>query len=301
LSTTALFQRIRNVQLRMIRPGTLLPVEVSKYDQRMVLEALHNAIAHQDLRRAGRVLVEEHTDRLVITSEGGFFEGNPEEYAAGGRTPTRYRNSLLAQAMVELGMIDTLGYGIFDMHKRQRHRFLPMPDYDLSEPTQVRLTIHGAIVDEAYTGLLMSRTDLPMADVLALDRVQKGLTIPEATTRRLRRSGLIEGRKPYLRVASTVGDGAAPSVGEVRGTVADDARLRQMVLDRLADHGSATRREVDALVNPHLDSRLDEEQRARKVTYLLAKLRRDGLIRNDATRAKPLWVLARSPGTMDPL
>jgi ATP-dependent DNA helicase RecG len=37
--------------------------------------------------------------------------------------------------MVGLGMIDTLGYGISDMHNRQAHRFLPMPDYDLSPPT----------------------------------------------------------------------------------------------------------------------------------------------------------------------
>jgi hypothetical protein len=58
---------------------------------------------------------------------------------------------------------------------------------------------------------------------------------------------------------------------------------------------------VDALLNAHLGGRLDEEQRARKVTYLLAKLRRDGLIRNDGTRTRPLWVLAGSPGAADPL
>ncbi|MDR1237978.1 MAG: putative DNA binding domain-containing protein [Propionibacteriaceae bacterium] len=288
LSTTALWHRIRNVQLRLIRPGTLLQTEVSKYDERIVLEAIHNAVAHQDFLRAGRVLAQEYPDRLVVTNQGEFFEGLPEEYATGGRSPSRYRNAMLAQAMVELGMIDTLGYGIFDMHNRQAHRFLPMPDYDLSTPTQVRLTIHGAVVDEAYTNLLMQRTDLPLADVLALDRVQKGLTIPEKATRRLRRAGLVEGRKPHLRVASVIVDATATEPA-VKSRSGDEQLLLQVIVDHLAVSGSATRRDIDALLDTDL---ADDSQRMRRVTNLLTKLRRDGLIANQGTKASPVWVLA---------
>jgi hypothetical protein len=54
LTTTQLWKRLRNVSLRLVRPGTLLPVEVDQYDERIVLEAVHNAIAHQDYARAGR-------------------------------------------------------------------------------------------------------------------------------------------------------------------------------------------------------------------------------------------------------
>ena len=291
LSTTALWHRIRNVQLRLVRPGTLLQTEVSQYDERMVLEAVHNAIVHQDFLRAGRVLVQEYSDRLVVTNEGGFFEGLPEEYATGERSPSRYRNAMLAQAMVELGMIDTLGYGIFDMHNRQAHRFLPMPDYDLSTPTQVKLTIHGAVVDEAYTNLLMQRSDLPLTDVLALDRVQKGLAIPEKVTRRLRRAGLIEGRKPHLRVSPAIVDATAPEPG-VKARSGSDERLLQMIIDHLAVSGSATRRDIDTLLSADLAGLADDGQRMRRVTNLLTKLRRDGLIVNQGTKASPKWVLA---------
>jgi ATP-dependent DNA helicase RecG len=48
LSTSQLYQKIRNIQLRILPQDELLPVEVSKYDQKVVLEALHNCIAHQD-------------------------------------------------------------------------------------------------------------------------------------------------------------------------------------------------------------------------------------------------------------
>lgn len=57
LETSRLYQRIRNVRLRLERPGELIPVEFPKYDQRIVLEALHNCVAHQDYTRCERVLV----------------------------------------------------------------------------------------------------------------------------------------------------------------------------------------------------------------------------------------------------
>lgn len=53
LNTTRLYQRIRNIQLRILPQDELLPIEVSKYDQKIVLEALHNCIAHQDYARNG--------------------------------------------------------------------------------------------------------------------------------------------------------------------------------------------------------------------------------------------------------
>jgi ATP-dependent DNA helicase RecG len=42
---------------------------------KIVLEALHNCIAHQDYGRNGRVVVTEQPDRLIFANEGGFFEG----------------------------------------------------------------------------------------------------------------------------------------------------------------------------------------------------------------------------------
>ena len=292
LATTALWHKIRNVQLRLVRPGTLMQTEVSQYDERMVLEAIHNAVVHQDPLRGGRVLVQEFPDRLVITSEGGFFEGLPDEYATGSRSPSRYRNAMLAQAMVELGMIDTLGYGIFDMHNRQVHRFLPMPDYELT-PTQVKLTIHGAVVDEAYTNLLMQRTDLPLVDVLALDRVQKSLPIPDETIKRLRSKRLIEGRRPHLRVAPVVADATETRAGYIHARGQDDLHYLRLIVDYLREFGTATRPDIDDLLYGKLPDGLTRDEKTRKVANLLTKLRRDGHIRNTGTRTNPVWVLVQ--------
>ena len=87
LTTSLLFQRIRNLRLSFLPANQLIPVDVSKYDQRIVLEALHNCIAHQDYSRCERILVIERQGELVFQNAGNFFDGTPREYVLNNRTP----------------------------------------------------------------------------------------------------------------------------------------------------------------------------------------------------------------------
>lgn len=292
LNTTALYQKIRNIQLRILPNDALFAVEVSKYDQKVVFEALHNCIAHQDYTRNGRILVTEQPDKLIFENEGGFFEGKPEDYVAGDKTPRRYRNAFLAQAMAELNMIDTMGYGIYSMHLGQARRYFPMPDYDLSEPTAVKMTVYGGVVDPAYSRLLMQKTDLPLYEILALDRVQKRLPLPNAMIKRLRRDGLIEGRKPNLHVSATVAKATANKAEYIRTRAQDDDYYCKLITDYLEKFGKASRKEIDKLLKDKLSDSLDDEQKSNKIANLLTKLRRRGTIINKGSNKKPSWELA---------
>jgi ATP-dependent DNA helicase RecG len=292
LNTTQLYQRIRNIQLRILPQDELLPVEVPKYDQKIVLEALHNCIAHQDYNRNGRVVVTEQPDRLIFVNEGGFFDGQPDEYIEGTKIPRRYRNPFLAQAMAELNMIDTMGYGIRDMYSGQARRYFPMPDYDLSESGAVKMTLYGGVVDIAYSRLLIQKTNLPLADVLALDRVQKKLPIPDEAATRLRKSGLIEGRKPNYFVSAIVASATASKADYIRTRAQDDEFYAKLVTDYLAKFGQANRSEINRLLLDKLSDVLDQEQKEKKVANLLTKLRRAGRIMNTGSRGHPIWKLA---------
>lgn len=292
LGTTQLYQRIRNIQIRLLPQDELLPIEVSKYDHKIVLEALHNCIAHQDYRRNARVTVTEHPDRLIFENEGGFFEGQPNDYLAGNKTPLRYRNPFLAQAMAELNMIDTMGYGIHDMHARQAKRYLPMPDYDLSDAGVVKLTIYGSVADFAYSRLLIQRTDLPLLDVLALDRVQKNLPLPEEAVTRLKRLKLIEGRKPNYHVSAAVAEATESKADYIRTRRQDDVFYAKLLVDYLEQFGHANRSEIDRLLLSKLSDALTVQQKNDKVSNLLTKLRRNGRIRNTGSRGQPIWRLA---------
>ena len=294
LSTTQLYQRIRNIQLRLLPQDELLPVEVSKYDQKIVLEALHNCIAHQDYTRHGRVVVTEQPARLVFENEGSFYEGQPLDYLEGHKIPRRYRNPFLAQAMAGLNMIDTMGYGIHDMHARQARRYFPMPDYDLSTPAAVKLSIYGGVVDPAYSRLLIQKTDLPLADVLALDRVQKKLPIPDEAAAGLRRAGLIEGRKPNYHVSAQVAAAADGKAAYIRTRAQDDEFYAKLLTDYLAKFGQADRAEINRLLLDKLSDALTAPQRYNKVSNLLGKLRRRGAIQNTGSDSAPVWRLAES-------
>ncbi|MCA3215463.1 MAG: putative DNA binding domain-containing protein [Burkholderiales bacterium] len=291
LNTTRLYQRIRNIQLRLLPEDELLPVEVAKYDQKIVLEALHNCIAHQDYTRNGRVVVTEQPARLVFENEGGFYEGQPLDYLEGHKIPRRYRNPFLVQAMAGLNMIDTMGYGIHDMYVRQARRYFPMPDYDLSNAGAVKLAIHGGVVDQAYSRLLIQKTDLPLADVLALDRVQKKLPIPDEAAARLRRAGLIEGRKPGYHVSAQVAAATDQKADYIRTRAQDDEFYAKLLTDYLQRYGGATRSEINRLLLPKLSEALSAEQKNNKIANLLTRLRRTNRIQNSGTRARPVWRL----------
>ncbi len=291
LSTTRLYQRIRNIQLRLLPQDELLPIEVSKYDQKIVLEALHNCIAHQDYTRDGRVVVTELPDRLVFENEGSFFEGQPDEYIQGDKTPRRYRNPALAQAMVELNMIDTMGYGIHSIYAGQARRYFPLPDYDLSEPNAVKLTVYGGVVDPAYSRLLIQKTDLPLADVLALDRVQKKLPIPDEAATRLRRSKLIEGRRPNFHVSAAVAEATANKADYIRTRAQDDEFYAKLLTDYLEKFGQASRAEISKLLMGKLSDALNDKQKYNKISSLLTRLRRQGVIVNTGSDTASCWQL----------
>ena len=116
---------------------------------------MNNAIAHQDYSLNSRIIVTEKTDRLIFSNAGSFYSGSPEDYIFGDKTPDRYRNSWLSKAMVNLGMIDTMGYGIHTMYLEQKKRYFPLPDYSKSETNKVILEIYGQEIDENYSKLLM--------------------------------------------------------------------------------------------------------------------------------------------------
>lgn len=293
LTTTELYQKIRNLPLRILPDDQLVPVEVAKYDRKIVLEALHNCVAHQDYTRNGRVVVIEKPDRLVFESEGAFFEGLPADYVGGHKTPRRYRNPFLTQAMAELNMIDTMGYGIHEMHLGQARRYFPMPDYDLSEPQAVKLTVYGAVVDVAYSRMLIQKTNLPLSDILALDRVQKKLPIDDVIAKRLRYAKLIEGRKPHLYVSAAVASATSAKADYIDTRGQDDEFYMKQITDYLTKFGSASRQEIDKLLMGKLSIALDSTQKQNKIGNLLTGMRLGGVITNAGTRKVPKWIFKK--------
>jgi ATP-dependent DNA helicase RecG len=293
LTTTALAQRIRNPNIKLFPANELLAVTLPRYDTNTVLlEGLHNCLAHQDYAQGGRIVVEESTGLVRMINLGGFFDGQPDEYASGKRTPERYRNERLAKAMAEVGMIDKVGFGIHDMVLAQRRRFLPLPDYEGSSPLRTVFNVYGQEIDENYSHWLMERTDLPIEHVLWLDRVQKKQRLDAAQVAELRRAGLIEGRSPRLHISARLAVALGQEVEYLDNKGLDAKHYKALVLDLLA-LGPQRRAKINAMLLSKLPASIASD-RSRKVYIknLLQDMVREGSIENagGATNAA-LWRL----------
>lgn len=276
LTTTEVGQHIRNPIIKLFPATELLAIELPRYDIQVILEGLHNCLAHQDYEQAGRIVVLETVGRLQLSNLGGFVDGKPEDYFTGDRTPSLYRNPWLAHAMNNLGMIDRGGYGIRDMVRSQRKRYLPLPDYDGSTPVKTCFNIYGQVIDENYSKLLIERSDLPLEQVIWLDRVQKKYPISDDQSSTLRKAKLIEGRKPNFFVSATVAKITNTQNQYVLNQGFNDDYYKRTILNRLKlgpTHGG----ELRQLVIDMLPAVLSSKEKETKVKNLRTALRLRGL------------------------
>lgn len=293
LTTTKVAQSIRNPNIKLFPANELLAVTLPRYDTNTVLlEGLHNCLAHQDYAQGGRIVVEESAGLVRMTNLGGFFDGQPDDYASGARTPERYRNERLAKAMAEVGMIDKVGFGIHDMVLAQRRRFLPLPDYEGSSPLRTVFNVYGQEIDENYSHWLMERTDLPIEHVLWLDRVQKKRKLDAVQVAELRRAGLIEGRSPRLHISAKLAVALGQEVEYLDSKGLDAKHYKALVLDLLA-LGPQRRAKINAMLLSKLPASIaSDHSRKVYIKNLLQDMVRDGSIENagGATNAA-LWRL----------
>ena len=294
LGIDALVARLRIIQVQLLPPRQTAPLNLPNYDDWVIREALHNCIAHQDYSLGGRIRVTESPDTLVFFNLGSFLPGSVAQLLVTRQPEQRYRNACLANAMVQLDLMETLNRGVRDMFRIQRDRFFPLPDFELAEqPASVGVTIWGRTLDERYVQTLMTHTELTLEDALLLDNVQKGRPITTAQTRHLRALRLVEGRSPKLHISAQVAVATGQEV-EYLNQGRPDAADYKTALCKLLALGPQPRAKVDALLLPKLQLWIPElSKRKEYVKALLKEMSKEGRIQNIGGRTKAaLWALA---------
>jgi ATP-dependent DNA helicase RecG len=296
LAVDQVFAKIRNLKYRYLPDASLFPMEITQYDPWVIRETLHNCIAHQDYSQGGRINVVEEAEALIFTNLGDFIPGSVEEAIRRDAPPELYRNRCLADAMVNLNMIDTIGSGIKRMFIKQRQRFFPLPDYDLGEQGRVKVRIMGKVLDEKYTRMIMRMPGLTLFDVIALDKVQKGKRLAEDEYKALKAKRLIEGRRPRIFVSVEVAMATETQEEYIRKRAFDKAHYKKMVISFLEKFGEAKRRQLDNLLLEKISDALTDQQKANWIRNLLQEMRREGLIQRMGSEAGlgAKWVLSKS-------
>lgn len=292
LNTTRIFNKIRNTKYRYITDRSLFPEELDKYDTYVIREALNNCIAHQNYVLSGKINVIEKPDELIFENVGNFFiQMSIEDLLEMDTAPEVYRNPFLARAMVELGMIDSVGSGISRMFLQQRKRFFPLPDYDFSDPEKVKVKIFGKVLDPNYTKLLISKTDLSLKTIALLDKVQKKKIITEFELKHLRSLKLIEGRKPNLFISGTVANLIDHKATYIRNRGFDKNHYVKMIIEYLKKYKSASREEIDKLIFDKLPDILEDNQKKTRIKNLLYYMAKEKMIYCEKRGPKVLWYL----------
>ena len=288
-SVDLVFNKIRNLRYRYMNDSSIFPEEMDLYEPALIREALHNCIAHQDYQMGGRINVVENEDSYLIFSNCGvFLPGSIETVLYAGTPPELYRNPFLANAMVSLNMIDTLGGGIRRMYEAQRKRLFPMPEYDIAN-NRVEVRIIGKVIDDAFAKLLIKHADLSIREIYLLDKVQKNKPISDEEARELKKKKYIEGRKPHFFLSKPLSDVTEQKMRYTKNRGFKKQQYKEMVLKALEEHTVLTRKEIDDLLLDMLSPLLSFEQKTTCIGNYISELRASGLIINTGSKRYPRW------------
>ena len=196
--------------------------DVPTFNERVVREALLNAISHRDYRLGASVFIRQYPRRLEIVSPGGFPQGVNPENILWRQNP---RNRRIAEVLARCGLVERSGQGVNAMFEESIKESKPRPDFTGTDDYQVFLTLRGEVQDVRFLRFLeqVGRETLlsfTTEDLLILDTLRHQDAVPEEFTLRLkilRERGLVEtigtgkGTKYLLskRFYMAIGDKAA--------------------------------------------------------------------------------------------
>jgi len=291
LAIDKVYEKIRNLKYRYLPKGTLFPNELLRYEPFNIREAINNCVAHNDYSKAGYINVVEFEDeRLVFSNNGNFIPGSIEKVIMQDAPEENYRNRFLANAMFQLGLVDTRGGGIKKMYLNQIKRFFPLPDYDF-EGGKTRMTLTGKILDPEFGDILSNHPGLSFPDVFLLDRVQKKKEITDDEFKYLKKLKFVEGRRPAIFLSHSVIEPLSNDELKseyIRNKGFDDDYYKNLILEYLSKWKEASRKQIENLLLDKLSDVLDDKAKSHKIKNLIQNLRKNNkIVLNEGKK----WVL----------
>lgn len=289
LSIQEVYKKIRNIKYRYIAEGNLFPDEVQQYDPYTIREALNNCIAHQDYTMGGKIiLIEKEDGELIFSNSGDFIPSSIEDVIKSDAPENRYRNSFLANAMVNLNMIDTIGSGIKKLFNIQRDKFFPLPEYDLSDH-KVKLTITGKVLDSNYARKLAEDKTLSLFETMILDKVQKNKKLTNEEYKLLKSKNLIERKRNNYFISSTVAEITNQKSDYMKLRGINDDYCKKIIIDYIKKFKTAKKADLEEILLEKFGNSMTDIQKKNKIKNILQSLRRDGVIEPHGKE----WILCK--------
>jgi len=160
---------------------------VPTFNDRVIREALLNAVSHRDYRHGGSVFVRQYPRHIEIVSPGGFPPGITRENILWQQNP---RNRRIAEVLSKCGLVERAGQGINYIVQDCIRNSKPLPDFSRTDDHAVWLTLRGEIQDPEFLRFLEEIGSEQIAqfstdDYLVVDLVHRDEKIPQQLAARI--------------------------------------------------------------------------------------------------------------------
>lgn len=183
--------------------------DISTFNERVVREAVLNAVSHRNYQFAGSIFIRQYQDRLIIESPGGFPLGITLDNILDRQLP---RNRRIAEILSLCGMVERSGQGMNLMFELSIQEAKPLPDFSGTDDYAVHVTLNGLVIDQAMLAVINQISEkceemLSTEDFLTIDTLYHGRQLTDKMHSRLNRlieMGIVEhiGRKKYVLARS---------------------------------------------------------------------------------------------------
>ena len=240
----------------------LFVLDIPTFSERVVREAVLNAVSHRDYQLGGSVFIRQHPRRLALESPGGFPVGITEQNILDRQLP---RNRRIADIFAKCGLVERSGQGMNLMFELSIQESKPTPDFAGTDQYQVVLNLNGEVQDPRFLQFLekVGRETLELfstADFLLIDHIHRERRVPDQLQNRLQ---------------SLVEKGAVERFGRGRGVKYILSRRYYKMVD---EKGAYTRkkgldRETNkALLLKHIKENRDSGSRLKELMQVLPAL-----------------------------
>lgn len=218
--------------------------DIPTFNERVVREAILNAVSHRNYQMGGSVFIRQYRDRLVIESPGGFPNGISLDNILDRQLP---RNRRIAVILALCGLVERSGQGMNLIYELSIKEAKQLPDFTGTDENFVRITLNGLVLDTKMLSLINQigndrMETLSTSDFLVINSLFHEMKLSEnlkPSLKRLTEIGIVEhiGRNKYV-LARSLYTAAGKSGVHTRMIGLDRDTNKELLLKHISMNGS---------------------------------------------------------------
>lgn len=264
--------------------------DIPTFNERVVREAILNAVSHRNYQMGGSVFIRQYQDRLVVESPGGFPTGISLDNILDRQLP---RNRRIAEILALCGLVERSGQGMNLIYELSIKEAKQLPDFTGTDDSFVSITLSGLILDTKMLSLINQIGNDRMetfstGDFLAINALYHGQNITEnlrPCLKKLEDLGIVEhiGRSKYV-LARNLYAAAGKSGLHTRVIGLDRDTNKELLLKHIRANGDngTPFRELQQVLPRHSRS---------QIQVLMRELRADGRVYCKGKTSAARWFL----------